>query len=527
MVRMKIIRTIFLSLLVISVGSCAAKNPATGKTDISLMSEKQEWAVGHELVAKSIRKDGGLYTEKPELRKYMKDRMREVVGVTELSHKPFRFNLVDSDMVNAYAIPGYITFYRGILPLFENEAQMVTVMAHEAGHVTARHTVRGQTKGAVANILVNMAAIAVGQSTGSQEAADLTGNLSSVAAQLGLAGYSRAYEAEADELGVRYTSRLCYDASEGTGVHKALGRYKTLREKITGYASPDKPIKARGYHDLFASHPDSEKRVRNIARSQEAKLSCGKMVHKERYLQAIDGLAFGPKAKKGFGTKNAYYNKRHRFVFDMPRNWFVPNMEGLPDIVTKDGTVEVSIKVQRRPVDETPEETLIYQFNHAGIMPIKVQNDHGLTTYSGVVDVVKDTGMFKEKVGKARVFAFRGNRKSDVQALQGEVPTNEVITVTFQAEKGKFNELDDTFFQVAKSFRRLTRGKADQIEPMRIKIHTVAEGETEEDLTKNMAFAAFHKQWFRLINGRDIDVPTAFAPGEQVKLIVDPNVGKF
>ena len=114
------------------------------------------------------------------------------------------FVIDDSQTVNAFATPGgYLYVYRGLLETAQNEAELAAVMAHETGHVVARHAARSMV---VAYGLDAMTSLAAGKNPGL--AAQLT---SSIAGKGLLLAHSRADETEADEYGARYASAAGYD----------------------------------------------------------------------------------------------------------------------------------------------------------------------------------------------------------------------------------------------------------------------------------------------------------------------------
>src|SRR3990170_3979279 len=111
----RLIRISYLLGMCVILHSCA-KNPVTGKRDFMLLSESQEIAKGQQMAAISHRKN-----------------------------LKYEFKIVDSPVVNAFAVPGgYVYFTRGIMAHFNNEAQFMGVLGHETGHITARHSVAQQ-----------------------------------------------------------------------------------------------------------------------------------------------------------------------------------------------------------------------------------------------------------------------------------------------------------------------------------------------------------------------------------------------
>src|SRR6476469_8706381 len=136
------------SLLLID--ACAV-NPVTGKKQIVLMSEAQEVAMGQEADPQIIAQYG-LYEDKG-LQDFINQKGKAMAAI---SHRPglnYQFRIVDSEVINAFAVPGgYVYFTRGILAHFNNEAQFTGVLGHEIGHVTARHSAKQQTNAIIGQV---------------------------------------------------------------------------------------------------------------------------------------------------------------------------------------------------------------------------------------------------------------------------------------------------------------------------------------------------------------------------------------
>ena len=122
-----------------------ATNPATGKRQISLMSEAQEISAGQEADAQ-VKMEMGIYND-PNLQEYVSGIGMRLAKLSERPNLPWHYTVVDSPAVNAFALPGgYIYVTRGILPFLNDEAQLAGVLGHETGHVTARHSAQQYTR---------------------------------------------------------------------------------------------------------------------------------------------------------------------------------------------------------------------------------------------------------------------------------------------------------------------------------------------------------------------------------------------
>jgi len=124
---------------------------ATGERHLSLVSEGQEIEMGKEYDGQ-IQQSLGLYND-PELQKYIQELGTRIAAKTERTNLPWTFRIADDPVVNAFAIPGgYIYVTRGLLAHMNNETQLSGVIAHEIGHVTARHSVNNMSNQMLAQL---------------------------------------------------------------------------------------------------------------------------------------------------------------------------------------------------------------------------------------------------------------------------------------------------------------------------------------------------------------------------------------
>jgi len=121
------------------VAACAT-NPVTGKRELSLVSEQQEIQMGQE-GAQQVAQEIGLINDQA-LQQYVQGIGAAIAAKSERPNLPWTFRVVDDPSPNAFALPGgFIFVTRGLLGLMNNEAELASVVGHEIGHVTARHSV--------------------------------------------------------------------------------------------------------------------------------------------------------------------------------------------------------------------------------------------------------------------------------------------------------------------------------------------------------------------------------------------------
>lgn len=476
-----------------------AVNPATGKNELSLVSEQEAEKIGHDTAAMAVKEAGGIY-EDENLQSYLQERISDIVRVSETPADEFRLRLLDSEQLNAFATPGYTMINRGILPFFNNEAELMTVLGHEIGHVTARHVQRGVTQGRMLGLILQGSMLVAGQSGMSQQGVNMIGQTGSIIGQVGLRSWSRDHELEADDLGLRYISRLCYAPSRAADAMRVLARYDLLYKNLaalTGNTS-DKTV----FDAILSTHPETSDRIAILDEKGKVEQSCGQKVEADRYLKMIDGLSFGRTPAEGFGGKNRFYDSEHRLTFTLPDDWFFPNTYGFPLAMHEKFPIVLNAGLSETEKNLSAKEALLVKF--PGFSEPEKVSAQGLTLYTvhGFVD--------EKKLHKVRVFAFKPSEKSA-----------EMVIFIFKVKAEQFSRFDKDFYQVMRSLKSLSVEQAKKIKSLKVKIYTVQYGDTVSRLVDKMAMAGPAELYFRVLNG--IAPGTEVEVGQKVKLIVDPN----
>lgn len=503
------LRWLVISAFVVALplGGCV-ENPARGGSEFSLLSEEQEYKIGRDNAAQLIEEFGGTYKEFPALNDYVQARARDIIRVSERADKPADVRVLNSPIINAAALPGYIVVNRGILPYFNSEAEMMAVLGHEVGHVTARHTASRITTGTLVGIGSMIAQIAIGEATGSQQAVDLTGQATGLLGAAGIAAYGRGQELEADELGLRYMTRLCYDGTRAAEVFGMFARKRDFDNYIrvaTGIPGEEKTI----YHQVLSTHPDDARRYADLSKkAAQVEKPCGQLVHRERFMNAIDGLAFGPTTKDGFGARGVYYDAGVRMTFKVPEGFYFYNEQGLP-LATRVGQ-DVFINGTAFKHDPDADTDVMLMQMDKGINSIKNFTAGDVVGSTGVQDFTNQQGQKR----RARVVLF----KSSVPQENGK---GTYVLLTFSASPQNFAAQDDVFFEITNSIRTLSKAQADALQPLRVRAYIVRAGDTAAKLAEKIPFGHFREDWFRMLNA--LPPGTDVKTGDVVKLIADPN----
>ena len=190
------------------LGSACAVNPVTGEQDFVLMSERQELNLGANYYPQTTQTSGGLPPQDKELQVYVDSVGRRLAATSHRPNLPWEFNVVNTDQVNAFALPGgKVSITRGLITKMRNEDELAAVLGHEIGHITARHSVVQYTRG----ILLSVAVAGVGVALSGSDYESVGKLAAGVAGTLLLLSYSRDQERQADELGNEYMVRNNYN----------------------------------------------------------------------------------------------------------------------------------------------------------------------------------------------------------------------------------------------------------------------------------------------------------------------------
>ncbi len=241
---MRVIAALFAVTAAATTLSCST-NPVTGKTQLDLLGEGQELALGAQLYPAYIQDSLGPIDD--EALQALVSRTGDAVA--RVSHRPalpYAFVAVNEPAANAFALPGgKICITRGLLARLESEDGLAAVLGHEVGHVTARHVVAAYNRQALATaVILGGAAVMESRDVRGRELITLG---AVVGAQLALAHSSREQERQSDRLGLEYSLAAGYSPQGLVETHRVLMELQKTRP---------------GQIDrLFTSHPISGARL--------------------------------------------------------------------------------------------------------------------------------------------------------------------------------------------------------------------------------------------------------------------------
>lgn len=378
-------------LALLFLQNCAV-NPVTGKREISFISEEKEIAMGKEYDPQVVA-EFGLY-DNPELQAFIREKGQAMAAISERPNLPWTFRLVDSEVVNAFAVPGgFVYFTRGIMAHFNNEAQFAGVLGHEIGHVTARHTVAQQSKQTLAQIGL-IGGMVLSPELASQGESLMQGM------QLLFLKFGRDAESQSDELGVKYSTQIGYDARQMAGFFSTLDR-------LSGGSENRAPT-------FLSTHPDPlnrEARVRELAQQAQAATPTSNFeVDRDGYLRRIDGIIYGADPKQGFVENGAFYHPELRFQFTIPNNWKLLNSPTMVQMVSPDQNAIMQMRLAQGTNTEQAAQQFVQQ-NNLQVASTSSQPINGLpaTTVLGDISQQGQDGSTQTIRVVASFIAWGGN----------------------------------------------------------------------------------------------------------------------
>jgi predicted Zn-dependent protease len=461
--------SLFLMILSLVLAIGCATNPVTQKREIMLFSDQDEIKMGKE-GNEAVLIQFGRYDDHA-LQGYIDQVGQNIARVNHRKELPYRYMVVDSAVLNAFALPGgYIYINRGLLAYLNSEAQLASVLGHETGHVAARHGIKKYQKAVGAQLVL----VGVSLATQSQGLALGTNLLLSAILQ----GYSRKDERQADELGALYMYRAGYDPLEMPKFFKTLNQMEKQNPNLI--------------EQLFASHPPTPDRVEKTKAYAE-ELTNGKttglVVDSNRYISHLDGLVFGPGERDGVIEKGLYKNRYFRFQIQMPAGWKVQRGDTGGSVVAQDESKRYLCQVIPLELNEqkTPRE-----------LAAMVERGSGLQPYAASWITIKGERAYRVDY-RARL------QNGQLLGIRIAYITREMtgFIVANLANLQDFAQGERIFNVVILSFRLLSVQQAAQIPLYRLKVYKVKSGDTFQTISTRFYQTAKYADDIKQFNGME------------------------
>lgn len=460
-----------LATLVLTAG-CAV-NPATGKRQLDMVGEKGELELGRQADA-GVAAEMGLYDD-PKLTARVQSVGLELARVSERPTLPWSIKVIDDPVVNAFAIPGgYLYVTRGILAHFQSEAELASVLGHEVGHVTARHSVERMSKAQLANIGFGVAMIA-------SESFRQYGGVAQIGMQLLFLKFSRDDERQSDDLGLRYMSRAGWATAEMPKVFDTL-------ERVSAAAG------AGRVPEWAATHPSPDRRAERLREAINLLPSDqrGDRIERNSYLRALDGVVFGEDPRQGYTIAQTYYHPELGFRLDAPPGWKIVNERSRVLLVAPNQDAIVQLDLANA---STPDQAAREFFSQQGV-------ERGNATRPGYL-------------------AFRTTADPQsgryIQGVAGFLAhQNRVVRILGYTRDDLWGARREPLVGAAGSFRKLDERRYLDVAPARLEIVEVSSSNTLAGLARARGTATETRQ-LAVLNA--VDENTTLPAGTLVKLI--------
>jgi predicted Zn-dependent protease len=455
-----------------------ARNPVTGKSELSLVSESQEIQMGQQ-ASQEVAQTIGLYND-ANAQAYVAGLGKRMAANSERPNLPWEFHIVEDASVNAFALPGgFIYVTRGLMTTINDEAELATVVGHEIGHVTNRHSVQQISKAQLAQL---------GLGIGSILSSDIAkfGQLASAGLSVLFLKYSRDAENQADQAGFRYALNQNYDVREMTKVFETLNR---ISEEGGSGKLPE----------WLATHPNPENRIEHIESILDTlhrDLSKG-MVNRESYLQHVRGMTYGEDPRQGYFEGTHFYHPQMRFQVTFPTGWQVQNT---PQAVAsmspnQDAIIQLALAGQGSP-QQAAQQFLSQQGVQAG--QASTTSINGLPAASSYFQAQTDQGVIQ---GIVSFISYGGQ----TFGLMGYTP------------QGKLSQYDQVFQGTIRTFGDLRDPSKLNVQPAKVELIK---------LDRQMTLEQFNAQYPSSIPLKELaiineveDPSTALQAGRTVKRV--------
>lgn len=475
--------SVFSFLVCFLILSACARNPVTGKREISLVSTEQEVAMGQEADPQIIAQFG-LY-EDERLQNFINAKGQQMARISHRPELDYKFRIVDSPILNAFAVPGgYVYFTRGIMAHFNNEAEFAGVLGHEIGHITARHSVQQQTKATLAQVLM------VGGMVVSPEFAQF-GDLVGQGVGLLFLKYGRDDERQSDRLGVEYSTKIGYDAKEMADF------FETLERSSAQAGATEIP-------NFLSTHPSPAERQETVAAlAAEWKAALPQdnyEVGRESYLSMIDGMVYGADPKQGFFEDNMFYHPVLKFKFGVPMGWTKINSPQAVQMAPKEGGAAMIFTLAQGDNLQAAAQQVVDKYQ---LQVIESEE----TTVNGLpaIAFVAEQPAQQQGAAGVRVLNYLIQYDGNIYSILGASDAN------------NFSNYASTFNEVAKSFNRLTDPEKLNREPMRIDIVRVSRTASLEQVLVQNGVSRDMLQEVAILNGMPLN--TQLESGRSIKVI--------
>lgn len=477
---------LILSLTLLAI-SCAT-NPVTGKRQIMLVSEGQEIQMGAQYDPEVMATFGEYEDE--DLLAFIREQGN---AMGRISHRPeleYHFRILDSPVVNAFAVPGgYLYFTRGMLAQLNNEAELVGIIGHEMGHVTARHSASQQSQAQLGQLAM------IGGMIASEQFARYA-QFAMQGMELLFLKFSRDHEREADRLGAEYSSKVGYDAHKMADFFQVLNKMHMADEQ-------------GGVPTFLSTHPNPADRYnavhQNADRWQNNLDNPEWKVNADNYLKMIDGMVYGEDPRQGYVEGNVFYHPEMRFSFGFPPGWKLQNSPLQVVMAPENGRALTVFALSRqKDLQAAAQETI----SQMGLTYQDGQN----TTVNGLPALATFSKQYPQSQYQSSsqqpaisVLSYYINYNNTIYAFHGV------------SQEADFNYFRNALESTMRSFSRLTDPAKINVKPKRIIVKSVSRTGKLSDVFASLGVAGDRMAEMALLN--NMELSDRVQAGKLVKIV--------
>jgi predicted Zn-dependent protease len=461
----------------VALGGCAV-NPATGRREFMLVSEQDEIDMGRK-AHPQILKSYGVYNN-PGIQDFVNSIGQNIVSITPRKNLKFTFTVLESPVVNAFAVPGgYVYINRGILAYFNDEAQFAGVLAHEIGHVVARHSAEQISKEKLTNLSLGIGSLL-------SPTVEQFSDLLSLGSSLLFLKFSRDDERQADKLGVDYSSAAGFDA-------RRMSDFFHTFQRLSPKGSQALPA-------WESTHPDPGDRVtatENEALGIQKKHPDQKyQVKRNDYLNLVNGLVYGDNPKDGYVKNGVFYHPVMKLKFPVPAGWGTSNQPDQVNLTPADQKAFIIFTVAEgaEPLAASTKFAEGNQITVEQTTPVAVHGMSGVRTSGKMAS--------DSKLSIISYFIRMDNRIVEFHCASAQSDSNTFVK---------------TFDQVAAGFDRLTDPEYINVSPRKIELRSVAATKTLKNAFNEFGVPQDKLNELAIINGSDLE--DSIEAGTLIKII--------
>jgi len=481
-------------LAVLLAALACARNPVTGRPELVLLSEGREAEIGREL-AERVEREIGLVEDAP-VAALVAELGRRLAVHSPRAEPGHAFRVVDLTEPNAFALPdGHVYVSRGLVALANTESELAGALAHEIGHVAARHHAQRLSRALGAGLLSLPGAL-LGALVGTP--GEIAGAPLEWLGRGWLAAYSRAQEREADRVGQRLAAAAGYDPAALPGLLETLAR----AEKLLG--------EERRVPRFLDTHPYAAERVAEarvyaaeLVRADAAPLAPGRAA----FLARLEGLRVGPNPAEGVFRDGLFLHPGLMFALHFPDGWETANARTAVGAIAPEGDARLVLALQGEGDDPAAAARTL------------------LAEFEGGLDVGPGEDL--------RIGALPAHRVGASAQVQGHPLRLEIWWIAYDglvyrlvgmAPPERFAERRPAFREAAASFRPLRPSERASLRELRLRVARALAGETLAELGVRTG-NAWTPAWTAVANRTGADA--RLGAGARVKVAIPQPLPPF